>query len=209
MDKYQETFETWNKVASLYQDKFMNLDLYNETYDFLCTLIPQNTAKLLDIGCGPGNITKYLLAKRPDFDILGIDIAPNMVALAQKNNPTAHFAVMDCRHIDEINTQYDAIVCGFCLPYISQEEVDTFITDCSNLLYEGGILYISFIEGDSRHSGFQTGSSGHRTDFYFYSTHDVKEGLLKNNLEILEVFSITYNKAPSEEDIHTVIIARK
>jgi hypothetical protein len=31
MDRYKETFETWNKVASLYQDKFMELDLYNDS----------------------------------------------------------------------------------------------------------------------------------------------------------------------------------
>lgn len=32
MDRYTETFETWNKVASLYQDRFMDLDLCNDTY---------------------------------------------------------------------------------------------------------------------------------------------------------------------------------
>ena len=32
-NRYTETFETWNKVAALYQDKFMDLDLYNDTYE--------------------------------------------------------------------------------------------------------------------------------------------------------------------------------
>ena len=95
MDNYKETFETWNKLASLYQDWFMDLDLYNDTYDFICNSITKENAKILDIGCGPGNITKYLLSKRPDFDIYGIDIAPNMIELAEKNNPAASFAVMD------------------------------------------------------------------------------------------------------------------
>jgi len=51
----------------------------NDTYDFICNSIDKPNAKLLEIGCGPGNITKYLIAKRPDFDIFGIDIAPNMI----------------------------------------------------------------------------------------------------------------------------------
>jgi trans-aconitate methyltransferase len=89
MDRYKETFETWNKVASLYQDKFMNLDLYNETYDFICNSMVKDKSRLLEIGCGPGNISKYLLNKRPDYTIFGIDVAPNMVELATKNNPTA------------------------------------------------------------------------------------------------------------------------
>lgn len=31
MDNNQETFDTLNNIASVYQDKFTNLDLYNET----------------------------------------------------------------------------------------------------------------------------------------------------------------------------------
>lgn len=87
VDIYNETFETWNKVAQLYQDKFMDLNLYNTTYDYVCNAIIKNKAKILEVGCGPGNITKYLLSKRPDFDILGIDILPNMIELAKKIIP--------------------------------------------------------------------------------------------------------------------------
>jgi 2-polyprenyl-3-methyl-5-hydroxy-6-metoxy-1,4-benzoquinol methylase len=89
MDRYKETFDTWNNIASIYQDKFMDLDVYNDTYDHICNAVTKPKAKLLDIGCGPGNITKYLLSKRPDFDIFGIDMAPNMIEFAKKNNPTA------------------------------------------------------------------------------------------------------------------------
>ena len=66
MDRYKETFDTWNRIAVLYQDKFMDLDLYNETYDYICDSISKVNPKILEIGCGPGNIAKYLLAKRPD-----------------------------------------------------------------------------------------------------------------------------------------------
>ena len=103
MDRYKETFDTWNKVASIYQDKFMDMALYNDTYDYICNSIAKPKAKLLEIGCGPGNITKYLLSKRPDFDIFGIDIAPNMIELAKKNNPTANFDIMDSRQINNLN----------------------------------------------------------------------------------------------------------
>ena len=58
MDRYKETFETWNKMASLYQERFMDLDLYNETYDFICNAVVKEKAKILEIGCGPGNISR-------------------------------------------------------------------------------------------------------------------------------------------------------
>ncbi|MBD3724470.1 MAG: class I SAM-dependent methyltransferase [Flavobacteriaceae bacterium] len=209
MDKYKETFQTWNKVAYLYQDKFMDLEMYNESYDFVCNSVGKNKAKVLDIGCGPGNISKYLLSKRPDFDILGIDVASNMIELAKKNNPSANFAVMDCREIDSIKNQFDAIICGFCLPYLSESDVEKFLQDCYNLLNKNGLLYISFVEGDPKKSDFQTSSTGNRAYFYF---HDINE--LKNQLSLAGftepiVFNVTYKRSENEMEIHTILIVRK
>lgn len=209
VDRYQETFETWNKVASLYQDKFMNLDLYDDTYDYFCNLIKTNQAKLLEIGCGPGNITKYILARRADVEIFGIDIAPNMIELAQKNNPSARFATMDCRQISNLKTKYDAIVCGFCLPYLSPTDGEKFIFDCNNLLNENGHLYLSFVEGDPKKSGFQIGSSGDRTYFYFYNLNDLTEQLKKNSFEQIKVFKVDYRKAENIVEMHTIVISKK
>lgn len=209
MDRYKETFETWNKVASLYQDKFMDLDLYNETYDFICNSITRTNAKVLEIGCGPGNITKYLLSKRPDFAIFGIDIAPNMIELAKKNNPSASFAIMDSRQMDEIKTKYDGIVCGFCLPYLSQTDSQKLIKDCYNLLNENGLIYISFVEGDPAKSDFQVSSSGDRSYFYFHKLDDLKAKLMESKFDELTTFKVEYKKSESEIEIHTIVIAKK
>lgn len=84
MDRYQETFKTWDKIAQIYEDKFMGLDLYNDTYDIFCNLISKNNPYILEIGCGPGNITQYLLAKNPNFRITAIDNSENMIKLARK-----------------------------------------------------------------------------------------------------------------------------
>ncbi len=46
---------------------FMNLDLYNDSYDTFCDQVKIKNATILEIGCGPENITKYLLKKRLDF----------------------------------------------------------------------------------------------------------------------------------------------
>jgi trans-aconitate methyltransferase len=209
MNRYKETFETWNKVASLYQEKFMDLDLYNETYDFICNSITKDNAKLLEIGCGPGNITKYLLSKRPDFDIHGIDIAPNMIELAKKNNPTARFTQMDCRQISDLKSNYDGIVCGFCLPYLSPTDSVKLITDCYNLLFENGLIYLSFVEGSSDKSGFQVVSTGDRSYFYFHSLDELTKLLFENKFEELKVFKVTYEKSEKETDIHKILTAKK
>lgn len=209
VDRYKETSETWNKIASQYQDQFMDLDLYNDTYDFFCNLISKEEPRLLEIGCGPGNITKYLLARRPDFQIFGIDISPNMIELAKKNNPTASFAIMDSRHISELESGYDGIVCGFCLPYLSQADGRIFIADCSDLLNENGNLYLSFVEGDPIKSDFQVISSGDRTYFYFYNLDELTVQLEKNNFKQIEVFKVDYQKVKNEMETHTIVTAKK
>jgi 2-polyprenyl-3-methyl-5-hydroxy-6-metoxy-1,4-benzoquinol methylase len=209
MDPYQETFETWNKVASVYEEKFMDLDLYNVSYDFICDSVEKINPKILEIGCGPGNIMRYLLSKRPDFDVFGIDIAPNMIELAKKNNPTASFAVMDSRKINEIQSKFDAIVCGFCLPYLSETDRDKLILDAWNLLKENGLIYLSFVEGDSAKSGFQTASTGDRSYFYFHDLVEIKTKLIEAGFTDFNVFKVDYQKSSGEKEIHTIITARK
>lgn len=209
MDRYKETLETWNKVALIYENKFMDLDLYNHTYDFICNSITKNKPKILEIVCGPGNITKYLLSQKPNFNIFGIDFAPNMIQLAKKNNPSANFAVMDSRKINEIKTKYDAIVCGFCLPYLSHTDSRKFIADCSKLLNYNGLIYISFVEGNPNKSDFQIGSTGDRSFFYFYNLDDLKIELLENKFYDLTIFKVNYKKSLTEIQTHTVLTAKK
>lgn len=206
MDKYKETFETWNKMAKLYEDKFMNLSIYDETYNFFCSFLKDNQ-KVFEIGCGPGNITKYLLSKKPELKITGIDIAPKMIDLAKINNPTADFKIMDTRKLNELNEKFDAIMCGFCLPYLSQSDCSKLISDSAQILTENGILYLSFVQGDASKSGFTSGSSGDRTYFYYHSLENLKTSLLENNFEIIKLFEINYPKTEDVE-IHTIIIVK-
>lgn len=209
MDKYKTTFKSWDKVASLYEEHFMDLDLYNDTYDAFCESIEKSSPKILEIGCGPGNITKYMLSKRPDFDLEGIDIAPNMIELAKKNNPNATFRVMDSRNIDELKRKYDGIICGFCLPYLSKSDCYKLIKDTQNLLSEKGILYLSFIEGDYEKSGYQSGSSGDKVYFYYHDLDTIQTELSENGFEIITINHKDYTRKDGTSEIHTILIARK
>ncbi|NWL02686.1 class I SAM-dependent methyltransferase [Flavobacterium collinsii] len=208
MDKYKETFETWNKIANLYEEKFMYLSLYNETYDFFSKTLTKEQLNILEIGCGPGNITKYLLSKRSDLKITGIDIAPNMIELAKANNPSANFKLMDTRELDSLSQKFDAIVCGFCLPYLSQQDSHKLMNDAGNILLTNGILYLSFVQGKPYDSGFISGSTGDRVFFYYHSLEGISSQLLINNFIIIRLFDVSYFRGNNIET-HTIIIAKK
>ncbi len=209
MNHNQETFNTWNKVAKIYEDKFMKMDLYNETYDFFCQSIKKENANILEIGCGPGNITKYLLNKRPDLNINGIDIAPNMIELAQKNNPAANFSVMDARKIRQFECNFDAIIAGFCIPYFSYSETEQFIIDAKHLLNSNAMIYISFVEGSPSRSGLMTNKNGDSVYFYYHELETLKALLQTNGFEGMHTFKVNFRKSETDTDIHTILIATK
>lgn len=187
----------------------MDLDLYNDTYDVFCKLIEKPNSKVFEIGCGPGNITKYLLSKRPDFKIDAIDVAPNMIQLAKYNNPSANFNSMDCREIGNITAKYDAVMCGFCMPYLSEKDCNKFIKDCNALLNANGIFYFSVIEGDYNTSGYELGSSGDKAYVYYYSEDFFKKLLHQTNFELINLIRKNYTKSDKTTSTHLIFIANK
>ena len=187
MDKYEITVDTFNKLAGKYQEKYMDFDFYFDTYDTFCDLVSNDKAAIFEIACGPGNITKYLLKKRPGFKIEGIDLAPNMVELARANNPTASFHVLDSRDISSVNRKFDAVMCGFCTPYLSKEDVAQLIIDIRALLKADGILYLSTMEDDYEKSDFQTSSDGDRVYLHYHKLDFLKLHLEANRFRIIDI----------------------
>jgi hypothetical protein len=76
-------------------------------------------------------------------------------------------------------------------------------------LNENGLIYISFVEGDPKKSGFQIGSSGDRCYFYFHSLENLKTLLIENEFDDLKIFKVEYKKSDNEIDIHTILTAKK
>jgi trans-aconitate methyltransferase len=91
----------WNKIAKLYEEKFMDLDIYDESYDFFCDQIEKENVEILELACGPGNITRYMLRQKPHWQFTATDYAEEMIKLAQVNNPQAKCELMGMLDIRE------------------------------------------------------------------------------------------------------------
>lgn len=207
--KYQETAQTWNKVAPQYEEKFMDLNLYDESYDALLGFLKPEQTSVLEVGCGPGNIMKYLKTKRADLHLSGIDVSENMVAIAQKNNPDAKVQVIDCRDLSRIKSKFDAIVLGFVVPYLNFQDLFQCIADSAELLNENGWIYVSFVPGYFEESGYIKGSTGDRMYFHYYDIDLMADLLQNNSFTIVAQKDIEYQKSEDKIEIHTVIIANK
>jgi len=203
------TAKIFGKYAKVYENKFMDLRLFHDTYDSFLGYLSNEKSAILDIGCGPGNISKYLLDNNPKLNILGIDIASEMLELARENNPSANFKLIDCNTIHTLNLSFDGIMSGFCTPYLSKNEVVTFISNAYKLLNTNGILYISTMEGSYENSKYVGPSSGENEGMYthYYTEEYLKSVLLKNGFSILETVRKKENNNLEATDI--VLIAQK
>lgn len=209
MDKTKMAIDLFDTYANEYQAKFMDTDMYNDSFDLFCQSIPTPHAEILDIACGPGNITRYLLKKRPDFNILGIDLSPNMLHLAEINNPSAKFQLMDCRDIGQLIKQFDAIMCGFGLPYLSKEETENLIRDSFALLKSKGVLYVSTMEDEYSKSGLKTSSSGSQLFMYYHEAETLTHALKKYGFKIIDLQRKRYPAPDGTITTDLLIIAGK
>lgn len=210
-DRLMITIETYNKSAKNYQNKFMKMGLYNDTYEQFCKLIEQENPQIFEIGVGPGNITQYIQSIRPDFNIYGIDLAPNMIELARRNNPQVEFDIIDCRNIDKIDRKFDAILCGFCTPYLSKDECAKLINDSSQLLNSKGLFYLSTMEDDYSKSGFETTSfSGDDSVYIYYHQADfLLKCLAQSGLELINLQRKYYPEIDGKFLTDMIFIAQK
>lgn len=206
-DYDKETFDTWNRIAEVYEDKFMDLEIYNSSYDRFLELLQGD--EVLDLGCGPGNIARYLTQHRSKLNIFGWDIAPNMVNLARKHVPGGLFEVRDIRAISETDMELDGIICGFGLPYVSQSELHAFITGLSKKLKKGGVLYLSYVAGNSLSSGYKAGSEGNRVYFHYHDHTILLNELANAGFAAVEEYEVSYVRGESSSEPHTIVLARK
>lgn len=72
-------------------EDYAGIDFTKSNAAFIKEMSPMipHRSKVVDFGCGPGDITILLAQKRPDLKITGVDLAPAMLRIAKKNARTA------------------------------------------------------------------------------------------------------------------------
>lgn len=210
MDKILKTIETYDKHADSYQSKFMDFESYKTRLKGFCDILLPG-AKVLDVGCGPGNAAKLLVESKKDFEILGIDLSTEMISRARANvvSPRVSFLVEDIRDMNLKDMVYDAVILSFCLPHLSNEEAENLVDDMAVVLSKGGFLYLSCMEGSK--SGFETTSfsSSDYIFFNYFSEDFIRQILGKNNFQILQLHRDLYPESDGSTTTDMFIYAQK
>ena len=91
---------------------------------------------VLDLACGPGNLTAEVLAA--GARVLGADIADGMVRVAARQVPGARFARMDMERLGLRDGAFDAVVCGHGYQFVS--DLGRALAEAYRVLRPGGRL---------------------------------------------------------------------
>ena len=189
MENFELSVRRFDQFAVEYAQRFMDLNAYSDSIGCFCDFIGNDRPAILELGCGPGNVTSLLKARFAESRIIAIDLAPNMIEIARNRLPDVDFRVMDVREISTIPQVFDAVMCSFCLPFLSKTDAAKLIADCSACLVSGGILYVSTMEGNEERAGFETTSFSGNAEIYFnyHQQQDLEQAFVQSGFEIGQI----------------------
>ncbi len=211
MNTFDISIKRFDEFASEYADRFMDIESYKKHIDKFCDLIDSVEPDILELGCGPANVTRYLRYLFPKSKIIAIDLAPRMIEIAKQNIKGVDFRVMDVRDIRTLDLSFNSIMCSFCLPFLSKLDTDNLISDCSTILKTNGVLYLSTMEGDESKAGFETTSFTGESQVYFnyHRQSDLENALTNNGFSIEYNFRQNYYESNGSITVDLIMIAKK
>ncbi len=188
-EKTQSTIKAYNKNGSAYADKFMSYQPYIQQVRIFTELLSEGF-RVLDLGCGPGNVAKQIMDQKP-VSITGVDLSESMINLAQSTVPQGIFFTADIREVVFPANAFDAVVMSFCIVHLDDQDAFSLIDKAIHWLRNGGYLYISFMEG--KQAGFElTSFSKDPIYFNYYESNTIQELLTAKGIRILRAANQDY-----------------
>jgi len=96
--------------------------------------------KILDVGCGVGLMSKYVVDNFAHLD--GIDIAPGVVDRAGEICPDGHFKLYDGKAIPFPDARFDVVFTCCVMHHVPPAQWSALVAEMSRVLKPGGLLFI-------------------------------------------------------------------
>ena len=126
---------TWD--AGLYDQK--HAFVWEKARPLLRLLAPQNGERILDVGCGTGQLTAEIAAT--GAQVVGVDHSPEMIEAARKKFSALRFEVCDARALP-FRDEFDAVFSNAALHWIP--EAETVVAGIARALKPGGRVVAEF-----------------------------------------------------------------
>lgn len=113
-----KTYEIWLREMGQHTNKIINIDL----------LKGRTSVKILDFACGTGHISREILKRGLECEMVAVDISENMLEKCQDLSEQGVKLVNleGLKYLNEAikdNEKFDMIFCGWALPYFKNSEL--------------------------------------------------------------------------------------
>jgi ubiquinone/menaquinone biosynthesis C-methylase UbiE len=134
----------YDRIAADYADRFGD-DLKNGSGDRAVLDVALASARgsgpVLDLGCGPGQIAAIAIAA--GMQAIGIDISPNMLAVARRRVPLGMFLRADARALPLTAASCRAAAAFYLLHHLPSAALSSVLAELHRVLEPGGTLVIA------------------------------------------------------------------
>jgi ubiquinone/menaquinone biosynthesis C-methylase UbiE len=136
-----------DEIAAGYRDFFATITAY--AVDPLLDAAQVRPAKrVLDVATGPGLLASRA-ASRGAARVVGVDIAPRMVAIAAALYPGIDFRKGDAESLDFEDASFDAVLCNFGIGHFPRPELA--LAEFGRVTAPGGAVAVSWWDVPARH----------------------------------------------------------
>jgi len=137
MSTAEAPVEIWNRRYAT-EDRENRLK-YERWLDRWVDLLRVRKGRALDLGCGPGFDSSFLLGL--GFDVTALDHSKTAIAISEQKNPQATHLVADIRQLSEVvSGEFAVIVANLSLHYFNRSETDSAFATINQLLPAGGFF---------------------------------------------------------------------
>lgn len=138
--------ETYNSIAHRWADLHWNhhVDWCDDYLNILAARVGKG-GKILDIGCGSGEDSKFFADK--DITTVGIDFSEKLIAEAKTRFPKGKFLVMDMQKIDLPASSFDGVLAKHSLLHLHKKDLPAILARINSLLKPGGWFLATLKEG--------------------------------------------------------------
>ena len=161
-----------------------------------------------DMGCGPGQVTRYL--HDAGVTAFGLDLSPGMLEQARKLTPNLCFREGNMLALDLEDQSLAGITAFYAVVNLPEESLPLVFREMHRVLQPGGLLLLAFHVGDQVVQVQEMWGRSVAMEFFFFQPSAIRRYMEAAGLEIEEIIERgPYAPEVEHQSQRAYIFARK
>jgi ubiquinone/menaquinone biosynthesis C-methylase UbiE len=177
--------DSYNRLANEYathlfgelQHKPLDRQLLNRFASEL-----KGRGEVCDMGCGPGQVARYL--HQAGVDVFGLDLSPEMLEQARTLNPDIRFREGNMLALELEDQVLAGITAFYAIVNLPEESLPLVFREMRRVLQSGGLLLLAFHTGDEVVLAEEMWKQPVTLQFFFFQPSAVRRHLESAGFEI-------------------------